>query len=441
MRLAAALVAIALCSTPAGAADSLAGARAAAERRDYAQAERELRARLAAHPKDEEARFLLARVLAWSGQHAAALREYDRLLKARPRNSDYLLGAAQVHAWSGDPASALPLLHAARRLTPGYEAIWRAQIEALIALGDDERLRQARIIQDEARRRFPKSEWAYAPRSGPVAEPEVAQQPASPVQVVPAPAVPPPAAASPASPTERAAVPASPFPPNEVETGFTRENLTNGLPSWSSLYVEGLHRYGERHVLYGVLRRTSRFDLEDTEATAGLYYPLDAAWTLNVEGGASPDHNVLPRYTAYGQLHRMLGSGWGAAVGYRHTEYTLSGVDVASALLERYWGSWRAAYTLYSGRPEGASSAPSHRFQLEHFYGDRARIGLSYTTGRETENVGPPRGLITSDVRELMLAGQHWFSRQWAVTYELLTHEQGDLYRRRGGRLGLRYAF
>jgi YaiO family outer membrane protein len=441
MRLIAALLAICLWSAPAGAADPLARARAAAERQDYARAERELRARLAAHPADEEARFLLARVLAWSGRHADALREYDRLIKARPRNSDYLLGAAHAHHWSGNPAAALPLLRTARRLAPRYEAIWRAQIEALLALGDDDRLRQARLIQDEARRRFPKSEWAYEPRPSPVAQQQVAPAPAPSPR--PAPAAPPPsvAAVPPPAPVAAALPRVSRYPDNEVEIGFTRESLTKGLPSWSSLYVEGLHRYGERHTLYGALRRTSRFDLEDTEATVGLYYPLDAAWTLNVEGSASPDHNVLPRYTAYGQLHRNLGSGWGAAAGYRHTEYTASGVGIASVLLERYWAGWRAAYSLYSGRPEGASSAPSHRFQLEAHYGDRDRVGLSYTTGRESENVGPPRGLITSDVRELMLYGQHWLTRDWAVTYELLTHEQGDLYRRRGGRLGLRRAF
>jgi tetratricopeptide (TPR) repeat protein len=136
-------------------------ARAAVEQRAYPEAERLLRERLAQEPGDAEARFLLARVLAWQERHAVALREYERLLEAEPDNSDYLLGKAQTHLWNHEPESALPLLSKARRLAPGYEDVWRAQIMALVALGDESRLRQARIIRDEARRRFPDSRWEF----------------------------------------------------------------------------------------------------------------------------------------------------------------------------------------------------------------------------------------------------------------------------------------
>jgi len=115
---------------------------------------------------------------------------------------------------------------------------------------------------------------------------------------------------------------------------------------------------------------------------------------------------------------------------------------VAMGGVERYFGSYRAAYTLYNGKPEGESSASSHRLAFDYYYhGERSRIGVAVTWGREVEYVGPPTGIIVSDVRAFALLGRHWLTPSWALTWDLGTHEQGDLYRRTGGRLGLRHRF
>jgi len=230
-------------------------------------------------------------------------------------------------------------------------------------------------------------------------------------------------------------------PRSEAEIGFTRETLSNNLPDWKSIYLEASHQFKDRHTLYGGLRETERFGLNDTEVHGGLYYPLGTTWTSLVEASASPTHEVLPRYSLFGQLHKSLPGGWGVGLGLRHSEYSQIGTNTASLLAERYWGNFRGAYTLYSGRPEGASSASSHRVQLSYYYGDRSSVGLSYSTGREVENVGPPRGVISSDVQNLTLSGRHWFAPNWALTYDLLNQEQGALYRRQGLRLGIRHSF
>ncbi|MBX3651967.1 MAG: YaiO family outer membrane beta-barrel protein [Burkholderiales bacterium] len=230
-------------------------------------------------------------------------------------------------------------------------------------------------------------------------------------------------------------------PRNDLEIGYSRETLSNNLPDWTSSYLLASHRFGKRHVLYGGLRETRRFGLADSEVHAGLYYPLAASWTVQVEGSVSPTHEVLPRHSVYGQLQKSLPGGWGVGFGVRHNEYTLSGSNVVSVLAERYWGNFRGAYTLYSGRPEGASSGSSHRLQLSYYYADRSSVGVSYTDGREVENVGPPRGVLASDVRNWTLSGQHWLTPAWALTYDLVNHEQGNLYRRQGLRLGIRHSF
>src|SRR4029078_4561270 len=87
------------------------------------------------------------------------------------------------------------------------------------------------------------------------------------------------------------------MPRTEVEFGGTRESLTNGLPDWSSVYLEGVHTFKPRHALYGGLRDPRRFGQDDNEAYGGLYYPLSETWTGAVEGSASPTYNVLAKYS------------------------------------------------------------------------------------------------------------------------------------------------
>ena len=229
----------------------------------------------------------------------------------------------------------------------------------------------------------------------------------------------------------------------ELEAGFSDEQLSGSRPDWRSRYLEAAHATGERNTVYGGLRETNRFALRDTEVSAGYYHPLTGTLTGQVEGSYSGEHNVLPRYSALAQLAWQAGGGWVWSSGWRHSEYTQAKTDLLILGGERYWSSYRAAYTLYVGKPQGTGSASAHRIALNRYYGDSERsfIGIAATAGREVENVGPPLGVASTDVRNVGLVGRHWFTGDWALSYELIAHEQGTLYHRHGFRLGLRHRF
>lgn len=226
----------------------------------------------------------------------------------------------------------------------------------------------------------------------------------------------------------------------ELEAGATHEKLSQGGADWQNIYLEGEHQLGERRVVYAALRHSERFDEQDTDWLAGLYLPLSPRWTLNGEVGNSPTHRVLPEYTAALNLHRQLDDGWGIGFGGRFTAYRNAETNTANLSLERYFGAYRAAYTFTTTHLAGASNAPGHRLQLNRYYGQRNTIGITISRGEEVENV-PPGGLVETEVKALAVTGRHWLDRDWAISYELLRHEQGDLYRRQGLRLGLRRAF
>lgn len=226
----------------------------------------------------------------------------------------------------------------------------------------------------------------------------------------------------------------------EGELGATHERLDRGRDPWRSVYVEGSWRHAGGRTLYGGLRQTERFRQRDDEVQAGFYQPFASDWTVQGEVTASPEHHVLPEHAFMLGFARRLPHGWVASVGLKRTEYTATASHLATVGLERYTGPWRLAYTLYAGRPDGASTGVAHRLQADYAYGERSSVGLALTRGREIENAGPA-GIIVSDVQELGLIGRHWLSARWAVSYEALVHEQGDLYTRRGLRVGLRRLF
>jgi len=227
----------------------------------------------------------------------------------------------------------------------------------------------------------------------------------------------------------------------ELEGGTSYEHLTNGNAPWKSVYLEGAQSFKPRQTLYGALRDVERFDLRDTQIEAGYYHPFSPRLTAHVEGNASPQHNFLAKSSLLGELAQQLDGGWVASGGYRHNEYTTTSTRILTAGLERYFGSYRAYYTLNNGKPEDTGSATAHRLGLDHYYAnERSRVGLSVTFGREVENI-VPNGIVTSDVRAFGIYGRHWFAPAWAIAWEVGKHQQGDFYTRTGGRLGLRHDF
>lgn len=230
-------------------------------------------------------------------------------------------------------------------------------------------------------------------------------------------------------------------PANAIEAGGSYDNLNHGFDDWYSEYLYAEHRFAPHQLLYGQIEHTNRFGLDDGQIVTGYYHPLSKEWQLWLEANASPTHEVLPRWSGFVDIGRNLPYGFRAELGYRHSDYSPNAADLGLLTLERYFSNFRAAYTLFVGKPEGAGAASANRLALSYYYTDFSSVTLAFTAGREVENVGPPTGIVTTDVRDVSLYGRHWLSRDWELTYEVHWHEQGDLYSRQGLRIGLRRAF
>lgn len=378
-------------------------ARAALDDDDRAAAIQVLADRLETEPGDQEARFLYARVLAWDGQRDASLAQYDELLYASSNNADYLLGKALVLYWDGTPRDALPLLDQARALAPDYEAIWQSETRVLLAIGDADSKARFAALTGQARGRFPDSQWPQWPAPAPT------------------PGV---------NPTSRPAL-------GYLEAGGGYQDLDNGLPDWKTLYVSGNYRFAERKSVYGQLRQTDRFDETDHELQAGLVWPVLTAATLTMEGTVAPGADVLPRWSLFTEGRLPLPQGYGIGLGWRHKNYEDRHLNTLTLTGEKYFGNYYAAWTSYLSKLEGTDTNFANQLRVDRYYMGENRIGLLFAVGKETESVGQGQ-FVESDTLSIVLTGLHRFTPQWAVTWDLIYHDQDEAYKRGGFRVGFR---
>jgi YaiO family outer membrane protein len=379
----------------------LADARARVDARDFAAAAALLERHLATAPQDAEARYLLARVYAWSGEPARALPIYRELLVDEPDNGDYLLGYGQALLWSGDAHAAVDVLERAQRIAPAYVEVADALAKAQATVAD------------------PSTSGSIATPPSPVAASSagtVAGAPMPSAGSIPAPA-----------PRDR----------RSVAVSARRDRLDRGLDDWTSLRLDAVSIPLEGTGAYGALVSERRFGLRDAGVEAGAVVRFAEGWTFQPEVGVVGGAEFLPRHYVDLRLQRDFGAGWVGGASLRHSDFRDVDVQRLALGIERYAGTWRMGYTLSIARLEGRHTT-GHDVRLVRAYGERSEIGLQLGTGREAALVGT--SVLASDVRAATLFGRHALG-DWAVLWNAGRVQQGDFYTREGVGLGLERRF
>lgn len=229
--------------------------------------------------------------------------------------------------------------------------------------------------------------------------------------------------------------------PWEVRVEADYENLDHGQPDWREELAQLAWKPRKDFTLLGGARATERFDQRDREGYAAAYLPLgDKGTILHLEGSASSTHKVLAQDSALAEIAQPVGDGWVLTGGAKYSRYTTGNVTIASGTVEKYIRDYRLGYTVYISRLEGASWTPAHRLAASWYRGELTYVTLSAAKGREVENVFP-QPLLVTDVSAGSLAGGVEIMPNWGLTFEALYVRQGDLYTRRGARIGTRILF
>jgi YaiO family outer membrane protein len=399
----------------------LADAHSAISKHDFVIAETLLKDIAEQNPSNDDAHFWLAKTQAWQGKFDESSVQYQKLLGKAPNNSDYQLGQAQVLVWGGKPKEALPILASAQRLNPTDPDIMRLRIQAHLVIGNAASKGEAAQLTQEAKQLFPQQKWDYVPNSVALNEATSSEQVITQTIVLDV--------------LDHNLINK---PSNQVEAGVGYDTLTNGRGHANLEYLDFVHRFAPQKLMYGSLRQTQRFQLNDTQFLLGGYYSLPSGMTLNVEGNFSGTHELVPMNSEMASLQVPISKGWFVTGGLRHSKYTSSTSYQEFGVLEWYVGDYRLAYTLSSTQARGETLF-GNRVSLSRYYNDTSYVMLNLGQGREVE-----QGLnqnIFFNTTSIGLNGRHWFNKDWAMSWSLGSTRQDSAYTRTGGSLGLRRAF
>lgn len=232
----------------------------------------------------------------------------------------------------------------------------------------------------------------------------------------------------------------SPTPtPNTIfELDASSEHLSNGSPNWENDSLSVSKQLAPRRVLYGSLTKDYRFGKADQTYLVGVYVPASANTLLNLEASFSPTHAVLPQSELAASLDHRLAGGWGYALGLRHRSYPGLGVSLSSLIVDRYWKTFRIAYTLTGAQISNTpGTSLSHALSFTHYYGNDSENAatLSINVGRDVENTGTH--IAASAVSGISLHETNWFNRSFGYSWTLSTLRQGTFYTRSGAHIGV----
>lgn len=231
-------------------------------------------------------------------------------------------------------------------------------------------------------------------------------------------------------------------PKYEIQFNYSTETLSRNLGTWRtySLYLQ--RKFKNRQIVWGNYRLSNRNSNRDQEAIIGTYKPFGKKWAMTAEGMFSPTHKYVGKYSVMGEVERVFKNGWVGHGGARFTAYDTVKATTGYGLVEKYWGSNRASYTLYVTKLTNAGTAPTHRISYNRYYGERVNsVGFAVTFGREHENLGPTLGILRSQTWSVSGGVRHWLNNNFGFNIDGVVHRQGELYYRRGLNFGAKYRF
>jgi hypothetical protein len=232
-------------------------------------------------------------------------------------------------------------------------------------------------------------------------------------------------------------------------TGFDQLVPGSPLSNWRRLEPDSAVR--QPLVYSQTLETASQLG---TQRSTGVYQPLSQHLSSLVETSYADMGDLGAERSVLGQVGATLAPGWGLQAGLRYSETGLTpsvlqpyatragAMQLGMLTLERNWGSFRGAYTLFGSYADNGAAGTGHRFELQYYYSQRSSVGLAFTAGRPMQAYPVLSTYVPFEGNNLGVTGEHWLSPTWAVNYRALVEDTPLAPGLKPQvRVGLRYAF
>lgn len=410
-------------SSPLTEADS------ALARGDHEAAIRRYRLQLEKDPQSYEARFGLARALAFSGKHTEAIKVYTDLLTAHPGDPDAHLGRGRVYAWEKRFEEAEKDLTFVTDRYPDYADAWSAlgdlylwsdrPSEAAEAytkwtelVPDDPApyMARAKAYRDARRFSLAREDLHSARRKG-ADEGEV----------------------------DRLLRGLHRIPgalPWEASVQYGYQSFSSERSDWHT-YTASIRRTFSRGSVCLQSIRTRRFSSWDEATALDGYLDLWPRAYGNVRLQVTADADVLPRSGYAVEVFQGFGEGWELSGSYRHMDYPSANVDMYGASLGKYVGNWYLRWRT-TFLPEAGSILSSHAGFIRRYLGtvdDFLEIGGG--RGKEVVTTGAGPRIETLRTHFFTFRVQKFLHPRLGVTLTATYNDQQDLPVGRGLSFGI----
>lgn len=400
----------------AASADALVKARQLETAKRYREAIAAYRTYLLQHPRDDEVRANVAKLMAWEGRHEEAVTLYREILSRHPGDLDIRIALATVLSWRKQFTDAKLLYEdvlrkdvhnreASRGLADvlfwqGHHADALARYESLYAEQPDAELsRQIQAV---------KTEMNLSPRA-PVGQEDATLR-----------------------------LPYRDY----AKVGYGHYTYTKDIPDeWNAL-LEGGTSLGDKTLIARV-ESLNRFGFHDAPVSAEFYSPLwSRAWGyLGAQGTVNP--HFAPNYSVVGEMFQGFGaahsglSPFEGSFGYRHLRYKKDGIDLLMPGLTVYFphNVWLTEKVYYI--PDtGAITLAS---QLTWRPQDRLQFFASGAFGTSGERIVATQDFTRVQSRIIQGGVIFPLTKRFSAEASGYYEDRGVLYIRRGGLINLIY--
>lgn len=228
-------------------------------------------------------------------------------------------------------------------------------------------------------------------------------------------------------------------PLNKVALEAESSRLGAGQPDWRQQTLRLGHQRDRRTLVEVEASHVHRYGQHDVEAALAGSLPLAEPLTLALRVSHSPTHRVIARGSAGAALQWEFQRAWLLHGALRHTKYDAVDVNLASLMLEHYFGEYSALLGVHNARAFGRDTR-SYELRASRYYGEGSSVGFLLAVGDEAVAIAPGT-VVLARVETLALLGRHAMTGPWALRWGLHRTRQGSFHTRTGGSLGVEYVF
>jgi YaiO family outer membrane protein len=233
----------------------------------------------------------------------------------------------------------------------------------------------------------------------------------------------------------------TPTPALNIEGGASTDQLTNNRGTWNEQNLQAI--LTGKISACGVAANDERFGYDDHWYEAGVYLPTNSPHgTVELLGGFSPEHNVLPG-SQYGAGYDLReGGGFGYQATFTNRNYpAINGdpaVNVQTGTLgfDKYFQDQRVAFFVNGANLSNVNGLAISYGGKWNLYAPNDTLNVGASLGRDVENTGTSIAVYhetTIDVDEL-----HWLSHRVALHAGAEFDNLAGAYGRFEVRLGVR---